>query len=521
MVKDIHRRGLVVVVLVFLLSLVSRSWGQRVPVVEKTLPNGMKLLMVERHNEPTIAGGWVAHVGSANERPGITGIAHLFEHMMFKGTQTIGTKDYSKDREIIAQQEIVRDQMRAEEAKMRAAYRRGEIDDLMRPENMTPKWRELKKQFDGLIAQQRALMVKDEFDLVYTTAGGSRLNAFTDNDETVYFITVPANKMELWMWMESDRLLNPVFREFYSERDVVYEERRLRTESPPLGKAEEAFEAMFWGGHPYAWPVIGWPSDVSAISKAQADEFYSIYYSPQNLTLVLVGDFKTDDAVAMANRYFDRIPRGKIDPPDMITTDPGHPVEKRMYASAQANPQVWMQWHTVPFAHRDSYPLTVLSRLLSDRTGRLHKSLVLKAKLATSVSAYSSNEKWGGSFNISAEAREGHTPEQCEQAVYAELEKLAKEDVPPDELQKVKNQFAAGEYRRLSSNFAVFMQLIRCEAKNDWQEINEAGPKVQAVTAADVRRVVNQYFTATNRAVAIITRSGPATRPAGKMPASR
>jgi predicted Zn-dependent peptidase len=482
--------------------------AQQVPVVAKTLSNGMRLLMVERHQEPSVAGGWVAHVGSANECPGITGIAHLFEHMMFKGTDTIGAKNYAKDQQIIAEQEQVRDQMRQEEAKMRAAWRRGEIDDLLKPENATPRWRELKKKFDELVAQQRALMVKDEFDLIYTRAGATRMNAFTDNDETCYFVNVPANKLELWMWMESDRLYHPVFREFYSERDVVMEERRMRTESTPLGKVDEAFNTLFWGGQPYSWPVIGWPTDIPAISKAQADAFYATYYAPQNITLVLVGDFKPDEAAQMAERYFGRIPRGKTNPPDVFTTDPGSPGEKRLIAEVEADPQVWIYWHTVPFGHRDIYPLQVLARILSGRTGRLHKALVLDQKLATDVGAYQSDLRWAGMFAISADAREGHTPQQCEQAIYAELDKLAKTDVPAEELQKVKNQFAAGEYRRLSSNFAIMMQLLHYDAKGNWREINQAGAKFQAVTAADIRRVVQKYFTFDNRAVAILTRKG-------------
>ena len=266
--------------------------AQQVPVVEKNLTNGMRLLLVERHDEPTVAGGWVAHVGSSNERPGITGITHLFEHMMFKGTKTIGTKDYQRDLEIIAAQERVRDEMRQEERKMRAEYRLGKIDDLLQPENQTPRYRELEKEFNRLIAEQRDILVKNEFDRIYSGAGGSGMNAFTSEDMTAYFITVPANKLELWAWMESERLLRPVFREFYAERDVVFEERRLRTESTPLGKFQESFNAMFWESSPYAWPIVGWPSDIPAISKAQADEFYATYYSPQNITLILVGDFE-------------------------------------------------------------------------------------------------------------------------------------------------------------------------------------------------------------------------------------
>ncbi len=227
-------RGILLVMVLGGLALSLQA--QQVPVVEKTLSNGMKILMVQRQDEPNVAGGWVAHVGSSNERPGITGIAHLFEHMMFKGTPTIGTKDAKQDLEIIGEQEHVRDEMRAEEAKVRKAFRRGDIDDLAKPENRTPRWHELKKQFDALIVKQRELMVKNEFDLVYKRAGGSGMNAFTTEDMTAYFVTVPANKLELWMWMESERIFHPVFREFYSERDVVFEERRMRTDSTPLGK---------------------------------------------------------------------------------------------------------------------------------------------------------------------------------------------------------------------------------------------------------------------------------------------
>ena len=466
----------------------------------------MRLLLVERHDDPTVAGGWVAHVGSANERPGITGIAHLFEHMMFKGTPTLGTKDYPKDLEIIAEQEKLREGIRQEEAKMRAAYRRGDIDDLLKPENKTERLRTLDRQFNELITRQRDILVKNEFDLIYTTAGGSGMNAFTTTDLTGYFITVPANKIELWMWMESERLFHPVFREFYAERDVVFEERRLRTESTPLGKFEESFEAMVWESHPYGWPIVGWPSDIPAISKAQADEFFSLYYSPQNVALVLVGDFKGEAAVAYAERYFGRIPRGRADPPDVVTLEVKQTAEKRMYAEAEANPQVDIVWKTVPFGHRDASALNILSQILSTRTGRLYKGLVLGSEVATELSAGPIHRKWAGLFDISGEAKDGHTPEEVEQGVYAELEKLKRTDVPSEELQKVKNNFAAYEFRKLTSNMSILMQLISNDGLGDWQEINEAGRKHQAVTAADIKRVANTYFNKENRSVAVYTR---------------
>jgi predicted Zn-dependent peptidase len=436
----------------------------------------------------------------------MTGIAHLFEHMMFKGTQTIGTKDYSKDLDIITEQEKVRDQMREEERTMRAEYRRGEIDDILKPENQTERYHQLNKQFDQLIKDQREILVKNEFDRIYSTQGGSGMNAFTTEDMTAYFVNVPANKLELWMWMESDRLLHPVFREFYAERDVVFEERRMRTESTPLGKFAEEFNAMFWESVPYGWPVVGWPSDIPAISKAEADEFYATYYCPQNISLILVGDFNPDNAETLARKYFERIPRGPRTPPDVVTLEVKQLAEKRMNAEAEANPQVDILWHTVAFRHKDSYALQILSQILSTRTGRLYKSLVLSNAVATVVGAEQGSQKWAGLFDVSGEAREGHKPEEVEQGIYDNLEKLKKEEVPPEELQKVKNNFAAAEYRRLSANFPILYQLIHNDGEGDWHEINEAGTKLQAVTAADVKRVANTYFTKENRTVAIYTR---------------
>jgi predicted Zn-dependent peptidase len=481
-------------------------FGQKVPVKEHFLSNGMKVLLVERHDAPSVSGGWVARVGSANERPGITGIAHLFEHMMFKGTPTIGTKDYQKDLQIIAAQEKVRDGMRAEERKMRAMWRRGEITDLQDPDQKTKRWKELEKEFKKLVAEHRKVIVKNEFDRIYTANGGSSMNAYTSYDHTAYFITVPSNKLELFMWMESGRLLDPVFREFYAERDVVFEERRMRTESTPTGKFTESFNSLFWESHPYSWPIIGWPSDIPAISKAQADEFYATYYAPQNLTLILVGDFQSKEALVQAEKYFGRIRKGKDEAPDVVTLEMPQKAEKRFFAEAEINPNVDIYYHTPAFGHKDTYALRVLAQVLHTRTGRLHKKLVLKDKLATDTWAWTRGRKYAGEFNIGAEIAEGRTLKETEEALYAQLEKLKNEPVPAKEVQKVKNNFAAAEYRRLSSNHPILMAILRAEGTGGWRAINEAGPKLQAVTPADIQRVAKKYFTRENRAVAIYKR---------------
>jgi predicted Zn-dependent peptidase len=485
--------------------------SQELKVEEHVLSNGMTLLLVPRHDEPVVSAGWVAKVGSANEHPGITGISHLFEHMMFKGTRAIGTKDYDRDQKLIADQEILRAEMRAEETKMRAALRKGEIDDITKPENRTARYKELEKEFDALVKEQRDLLVKNEFDRIYTKQGASGMNASTNTDLTQYFITVPKNKLELWMWMESDRLKAPVFREFYSERDVVFEERRLRTESTPTGRLDEAFEEMFWHGHPYTWPVVGYPSDIPAITKADADAYYALFYAPNNITAVLVGDFDPKEALAMAERYFGRIPRGKNPPPEMTLLPPKWEAEMRLNGEADTNPEVSVNWHTVPFQNRDSYPLIVLAQVLNGRTGRLYKSMVVGDNaVATNVTAGAFSRKYAGEFGIEAEVKDGKAPEEAEKAIYAEIEKLKKDLVPAEELQKVKNNFAAQTFRSLQSNFQILLQLMGNEGRGDWKEFNEGPKKIQAVTAEEIRRAAQTYLTKENRGVATYTRKAGA-----------
>jgi predicted Zn-dependent peptidase len=271
---------------------------------------------------------------------------------------------------------------------------------------------------------------------------------------------------------------------------------------------------MFWEAVPYTWPVVGWPSDIPAISKAQADEFFATFYAPQNLTVILVGDFKPDDAERLAKKYFERIPRGKKDAPDVGTLEPEQLAEKRMNAEADTNPSVDILWHTVAFGHKDSYALEILGRLLSTRTGRLYKSMVLGSGVATEVYADQGSQKWAGYFNAGAEVSDGRKPEEVEQAIYENLEKIKQQEVPAEELQKVKNNFSAAEFRRLSANSPILMYLIQNDGEGDWREINEAGAKIQAVTAEEIKRVANKYFTKENRTVATYLRKA-GTRPAG------
>jgi predicted Zn-dependent peptidase len=553
------RFATIVTLIAATLAFAPAARAQQVEPEVFTLPNGMKFLLVPRHDQPnTVAAGWLAKVGSVNERPGITGISHFFEHMMFKGTDAIGTRDSARDADYRARQKAIRDKInQLTWSAQYDSYFKGTIADAWDAKNDTPELArlraelkslmdeqqgkagdaeikqlevelaktdaatptgtqrkaDLEKQIANLKAQQTALstIVKDEFDKIYTAAGGTGMNAFTSYDLTFYFINVPSNKFELWAWMESDRLNNSVFREFYSERDVVHEERRLRTESTPTGVFQEQFDSMFWMASPYSWPVIGWTSDLNSYDMDEAMKYWNTYYRPNNLVGIIVGDFDPAAAKKTISTYFSRLEPGKVAPPPVVTLEPKQGAEMRMMAEAETQPQVEIRYHTVGFQHKDSYPLDVMSSILNGRTGRLYKDMVEGTKVASSAGARQDSRKYAGAFSFEAETKGESNPVQLEEGWYAELKKLQTETVPAEELQKVKNQAMADSYRRLQSNFFLLIQLAQAEALGDWSEINKESAKIQAVTAEDIKRVANQYFDKTNRSVATYTRKAGAT----------
>ncbi len=486
--------------------------AQHVQVEEFTLDNGMKFLLVPRSDQPnSIAAGWLAKVGSVNERPGITGISHFFEHMMFKGTNTIGTRDAKKDAELRKQLDEVHTKILHEVwTTQYARLRAGEIADPWDAANDTPELKTLRAELKRLMEEESKVIVKNEFDSIYTSNGGSGMNAFTANDVTFFFINIPSNKFELWAWMESDRLNDSVFREFYAERDVVHEERRLRTESTPTGVFEEQFDSMFWQSSPYHWPVIGWTSDLNSYTMDQAKTYFDTFYRPNNLVGVIVGDFDLNEVKSTIREYFSRLKPGAVPPTPMVTLEMPQTAEKRFFAECDCQPQVEIRYHTVPFGHSDSYALDMMASILNGRTGRLYKSMIEGKEIASSASAAAGGlgapAKYASFFSFSGEVKGDNEPEALEQAWYDELERLKKEPVGEKELQKVKNQRAANAYRSLQSNFFLMLQLGLYESMAGWEYINESPAKYQAVTAADIQRVANTYFDWKNRSVATYTR---------------
>ncbi len=485
---------------------VPNLFSQNVPVQEFILDNRMKLMMVPRKGDPNIAAGWIAKVGSVNERPGITGLSHLFEHMMFKGTHAIGTTNIKEDLQLIDEMDALKAQIQKEQEVLIERQRLGEIPDAADPKARSLHHQELLAQLEQLEKKEKSLVIKDEFSRIYTTAGGSGMNAGTTEDFTVYFINVPANKLELWFWMESDRLSNPVFREFYSERDVVREERRLRTDSTPTGKFQEQFESLFWESSPYGWPVVGWPSDLEGITREEAKAYFDINYAPNNISACLVGDFEPAQATELAKRYFGRLKPGPKDPEPVRTREVNQLAEARMIAYAETNPEAVIRYHGVADGHRDEPSLLILADLLNGRTGRLYKSLVLEQGVANTASAAQNGAKYEGYFEIRGVAKPGKTPEEVEAAIYKELDKIKKEPVGDRELQKVKNENAATDFRRLQNNFALMIQLLIRDSGRGWKYINTDPKLIQAVTASDVMHVANTYFTPENRTVAIYYR---------------
>ena len=342
-----------------------------------TLDNGMKFILLQRTAEPNnVAVGWVAKVGSVNERPGITGISHFFEHLMFKGTDTIGTSDVVKDAEFTKKESSLRNQiLEIVWTEQYDRYRSGEIDDPWDEQYDTPRLAALRKEIVETMTEHRSVIVKDEFSSIYQKAGAVGMNAFTSEDITFYINGLPANKLELWCWMESDRLQNSVFREFFSERDVVHEERRMRTDSSPTGKFDEQFNSMFWEASPYSWPVIGWPSDLNSYTLEEAKRYFDIYYRPNNLIGIVVGDFNLAATKKMIEQYFGRLEKGSP-PPPVPTIEPAQKAPQRLVGDVDAQSQVEIRYHAVPFGHRDSYVFEVMSAILNGRTGRLFKSMV-------------------------------------------------------------------------------------------------------------------------------------------------
>jgi predicted Zn-dependent peptidase len=467
------------------------------------LKNGWTFLIVERPVAPVFSFATIADVGSAQEVPGITGLAHMFEHMAFKGTPNLGTKDYAAEKKALEALE--------------AAYQAYQAERLS-PRPDPKKLESLRADFQAKQQQAAQYVVHNEFDDVLSREGGTGLNATTGADETSYFYSLPANKVELFAFLESERFFHPVFREFYEERDVVHEERRMSYESQPIGRLVEQFLTTSFQYHPYQQPGIGSPSDLDAISITDAEQFFQTYYVPSNMVTAIVGDVHAQTLIPILEKYFGRIP-ARPAPPPLRTVEPPQVAERTVVLVDPSQPVYVEGYHKPAETDPDQAVYDAIDDILSaGRTSRLYRSLVRDKKLAVQVESFSGfpGEKYPNLWAVLVIPAFGVSNEQVQAAVREEIGRLQREDVTDEELAKFKTRSKARLLRSLRSNqglanqFAEYQRLF-----GDWRELFRSIDRLEKVTKADIRRVATQTFQAPNRTVAMIV-----TRPAqGEMPA--
>ena len=308
--------------------------------------------------------------------------------------------------------------------------------------------------------------------------------------------------------MESDRLANPVLREFYSERDVVFEERRLRIDNSPSGKLYEQLNAAAFTASSYNWPVVGWASDLETVLREEVEEFFRQYYSPNNIVIAIVGDVKFDEVVKLIEKYFGNIPPSEKPVPPVTTMEPEQEGERRVAVAYDAEPRMAIGWHMPAGGDVDQEVFDVLSSILTrGRTSRLYKSLVEEKQMVSSIRAISAFTRFPDIFTIVAIPKNGFSTEEVEEVIYEEIRRLQDEGPTDWELQKVRNQLEASYIRSLRSNRGLARNLSDMQAKvGDWSYLLTLKEKRQAVTADDVKRILAEYFTEDNRTVAYLVK---------------
>ena len=465
----------------------------------KTLDNGLTIIIYERPETPVFSYATVVNTGSAQEVPGITGLAHMFEHMAFKGNDLVGTKDWKAEQEALK---------KVEEAY--AAFDRERRRETGRNEERV---KELEKAWRDSIAEADKHVVTDEFTKVVESAGGVGLNAFTATDVTAYFFSMPSNRFELWAYLESERYRAPFLREFYKERDVVMEERRMRVESSPIGRLLEQFMSAAFIAHSYGVRGIGHMSDLQTISATDAVEFFKTHYVPANMVLAIVGDVKATEAMPVLEKYFGRLP--KAPPPEPLrTVEPPQKSERTVVIREASQPIYIEGYHRPSVNHPDDPIYTAIEMLMSSgRTSRLYKTLVRDQKIAVQASGFNGfpGEKYPNLFTFFLVPAAGKAALDLQAPLHAEIERLKNEDVTAEELESIKTRAKASLLRQLDSNAGLALQLAMAETiRGDWRELFRDVQRIEKVTAADIRRVANATFQPSNRTVGMIERQAPA-----------
>lgn len=456
-------------------------------VTEFTLDNGLRFIVFERHEAPVISFATYADVGGADEPDGKTGVAHFLEHLAFKGTSRIGTQDYTAEKPLL-------DRLDELVAQKKAAIA---VQNNEAIEKVTEEILQVQQQAD-------ALSIKNQFGQIVEQAGGKGLNAGTSIDFTVYSYSLPANKLELWMSLESERFLDPVFREFFKEQDVILEERRWRTDNSPIGQLIEAFQDKAFTVHPYKRPIIGYDEDIRNLTPKDVKEFFDLYYVPSNMTIAIVGDVNPDRVKELAQIYFGRYP-AKPDPPEVTIVEPPQRETREVTLKLKSEPIYLEGFHRPSLNHPDSAVYDAIAAILSNgRTSRLYKSLVEEQQIALSAAGFTGfpGDKHPNLMVLYAMTAPGHTLDEVATALDEEIERLKTEPVTPEELERVKTQARAGILYTLDSNAGMAYSLVEYQAKTgNWRNLFEQLQKIEAVTAEDILRVARATFTPENKTI--------------------
>jgi len=474
---------------------------------EIRLENGLRIFVLERHHAPTFAAYYRFNVGSAFEPKGRSGIAHLLEHMMFKGTRDIGTLDAAQEARIMARQEALwseKDALLEARADPFATFDEQRLAAI-------------EAEIARLTEEHKRIIVKNEYDELLTRAGGARVNASTGNDVTNYYVSLPANQLEFWFQLERERLLNPVFREFYSERDVVAQERRQGVENNADGLAWEALDASVFRAHPYGIPVIGWSNDIERYDCDDARDYFRTFYSPGNCVMVLVGDVDAGRVEQLARKYFGDWQRQEVPQPRVTTEEPQRG-ERRTAIEFDAEPSLLMAWPAVREGHPDACALDLLARLLGGMaSARLDRSLVQEQRMATRVFCSNESQRYGGKFVIGASLRQGHAPEELEAGILAAVAQVQTGGVAEIELERAKVATEVARVRRLDSNLRLAFTIGGAVGTSGSPEyLYQREERLMAVTVDDVARVAQEYLRPERLNVVTVVRpegsSGPPPR---------
>jgi len=479
------------------------SFENRVTV--RTLPNGLTVIILRRPEAPVFSFFTMVDTGSSQDPLSKTGLAHMMEHMAFKGTPDIGTTNYAEEKVALA--------------KVEQAYAAYEAERIKRMDRDPQKLAQLQKEWQDAIAAADKFVIKNQFGEIVESHGGVGMNAFTTYDETGYLYSMPSNMIELWAAIESDRFANPVMREFYKERNVVMEERRMRTDSDPTGRLVEQFLGTAFAANPYHRPTIGYPSDLQSFSATDAENFFHRYYVPSNMVIALVGDLDPNTVMPIVEKYFGQLPTNPK-PTELTTVEPPQNSVREVKMNDMAQPIYVEGYHRPSYLDPDDAVYDAITDIMSNgRTSRMYRSLVRDQKIAAAAAGFSGfpGTKYAHLFAFYGVPLPGHTNAEMQKAIQEQIQKLKTEDVSDEELQMFKTRTKADLIRGLASNQGLAQQLAIYQTRyGDWRELFRYLEKVDKVQKADIRRVANKVFTDSNRTVGSIETVSEPAAPAAK-----